>query len=150
VKRVARQIKKKLRQKRYELRADKEGIWGVAHIFSTSNNTIVHITDLTCAETISKFSGGMITTKDREKGNAFPAMQAAKRSAAEAKDKGIMGVHIRVRGKGGNKKKAPGQGAQPAIRALARSGLKIGLIEDTTPIATDSIKRKGGRRGRRV
>jgi len=145
-----KELKKKAIEKKYELRTEKEGVWGVAHIFSTSNNTIIHITDLTCAETISKYTGGMITTKDRDKGSAFPAMQAAKRAAEEAKEKGIIGIHIRVRGKGGNKKKAPGQGAQPAIRALARSGLRIGLIEDTTPIATDSIKRKGGRRGRRV
>ena len=147
---MAKELKKKAIEKKYELKADKEGGWGVAHIFSTANNTIIHVTDLTCAETISKYSGGMITTKDREKGSAFPAMQAAKKAAEEAKEKGIIGVHIRVRGKGGNKKKAPGQGAQPAIRALARSGLRIGLIEDTTPIPTDSIKRKGGRRGRRV
>lgn len=147
---MASKPRRKIIQKRYELKGEKDGVWGVAHIFSTSNNTIIHVTDLTCAETISKYSGGMITNKDREQGGAFPAMRAAKKVAEEVKDKGIIGVHIRVRGKGGNKKKAPGQGAQPAIRALARSGLKIGLIEDTTPIATDSIKRKGGRRGRRV
>ncbi|MBC8487646.1 MAG: 30S ribosomal protein S11 [Bacteroidetes bacterium] len=137
-------------RKRYELRSYKEGVWGVAHIFSSVNNTIVHITDITCSETIAKYSGGMMTDKDREKGNPFPAMKAARKAAEEAMDKGLMGVHIRVRGKGGHHKKAPGKGAQPAIRALARTGLRIGLIEDSTPIPTDSTKRKGGRRGRRV
>ena len=114
------------------------------------NNTIVHITDITGAETIARYSGGMITNKDREQGNPFPAMQAAKKAAEEAKEKGIIGVNIKVRGKGGHHKKAPGPGAQPAIRAIARSGLKIGMIEDVTPIPTDTTRRKGGKKGRRV
>ncbi|MEM3745484.1 MAG: 30S ribosomal protein S11, partial [Candidatus Bathyarchaeia archaeon] len=31
--------------------------WGVAHIYSSYNNTIVHITDLSGAETIARASG---------------------------------------------------------------------------------------------
>lgn len=143
-------IKRKPIQKKYELKGHKEGVWGVAHIFSSVNNTIIHITDITCSETIAKYSGGQMTDKDREGGDAFPSMKAAKKAAEEAMEKGIIGIHIRVRGTGGHHKKAPGKGAQPAIRALARAGLRIGLIEETTPIPTDSTKRKGGRRGRRV
>ena len=45
---------------------------------------------------------------------------------------------------------SPGPGAQAAIRALARAGMKIGRIEDVTPIPHDGTKKKGGRRGRRV
>ena len=37
-----------------------------------------------------------------------------------------------------------------ALRALARAGLKIGRIEDVTPIPSDSTRRKSGRRGRRL
>jgi len=143
-------VKKTTKGKKYEIKASKAGAWGIAHIFSTVNNTIVHITDITGTETIAKYSGGMMTDKDREEGNPFPAMQAAKQAAENAKEKGIIGVNIKVRGKGGHHKKAPGAGAQPAIRALARSGLKIGIIEDVTPIPTNGTKRKGGRRGRRV
>ena len=36
------------------------------------------------------------------------------------------------------------------MRALARLGLKIGRIEDVTPIPTDSTRKAGGRRGRRL
>lgn len=147
---VKKQPVKKERIKKTEIRAHKEGAWGIAHIFSTVNNTVVHITDITGSETIAKCSGGIITNKDRDQGGPFPAMQAATRAAQEAIEKGIIGVHIRVRGRGGHHKKAPGAGAQSAIRALARSGLRIGLIEDTTPIPTDSSRRKGGRKGRRV
>ena len=67
-----------------------------------------------------------------------------------AKERGIVGVLVRVRAPGGHGSKTPGVGAQAAIRALARSGLRIGKIEDVTPTPTDSMRRKGGRRGRRV
>jgi ribosomal protein S11 len=50
----------------------------------------------------------------------------------------------------GNGTKTPGPGAQSALRALARSGMKIGRIEDVTPTPSDSTRRKGGRRGRRL
>jgi small subunit ribosomal protein S14e len=63
---------------------------------------------------------------------------------------GLTAVHIKMRATGGNRTKTPGPGAQHALRALARSGLKIGRIEDVTPIPTDSTRRKSGRRGRRL
>ena len=63
---------------------------------------------------------------------------------------GITALHIKLRATGGNKTKTPGPGAQSALRALARAGIKIGRIEDVTPIPTDSTRRKGGRRGRRL
>ncbi len=128
----------------------KEEKWGIAHILATSNNTIVHITDITGAETIARYSAGMMTDKDREGGTPYPAMLAAKKAAEVALAKGISGVHVRVRGPGGVKRKSPGQGAQPAIRALARAGLKIGMIEDITPIPHGYMRPKGGRRGRRA
>ncbi len=127
-----------------------EGKWGVAHIYSSFNDTIIHITDLTGAETISRWSGGMVVKADREEASPYAAMQAAARAAEEAMEKGIIGVHIRVRAPGGGGPKSPGPGAQAAIRALARAGLRIGNIEDVTPIPHDGTKRRGGRRGRRV
>ena len=126
------------------------GKWGVAHVYSSVNNTIIHITDITGAETIARCSGGMVTKRDKDKGSAFPAMLAARKAAGDAIGKGIMGVHLRIRAPGGHKKRMPGQGAQPAIRALVRAGLRIGKIEDVTPIPHDSTRKKGGKRGRRV
>lgn len=127
-----------------------EGKWGVAHIFSSKNDTIITITDLSGAETISTGSGGMIVKSDREEGGPYAAMQSAFRASDKAKERGIVGVHVRVRAPGGHHTKTPGSGAQAAIRALARSGLRIGKIEDVTPIPTDTTKRPGGKRGRRV
>ncbi|RUM34062.1 MAG: 30S ribosomal protein S11 [Archaeoglobus sp.] len=127
-----------------------KGRWGVAHIFSSYNNTIITITDITGSETIARISGGMIVKADRDEGNPYTAMQAALRVAEMAKEKGIEGVHIKVRAPGGNKHTTPGPGAQAAIRALARAGLKIGRIEDVTPIPHDGTRPPGGKRGRRV
>ncbi|MEK6910137.1 MAG: 30S ribosomal protein S11 [Candidatus Aenigmatarchaeota archaeon] len=130
--------------------AKKEERWGVAHIYSTANNTIIHITDLTGSETFSRYSGGMMTDKDREQGGPFPAMLASRKSAEVAMEKGITGVHIQVRARGSQYSKSPGMGAQPAIRSLARAGLRIGTIEDTTPVTHGELRKKGGRLGRRV
>lgn len=124
--------------------------WGIAHIFSSANNTIIHITDVTGTETIARITGGMMTDKDREGGSPYPAMQASFKAAELAFAKGITGVHIKIRAPGGIKAKSPGAGAQPAIRALARAGMRIGRIEDVTPLPHDTCRRKGGRRGRRV
>ena len=41
---------------------------------------------------------------------------------------GITAMHVKLRATGGNKTKTPGPGAQSALRALARSGMKIGRI----------------------
>lgn len=124
--------------------------WGVAHIYSSYNNTIIHITDLSGAETIAISSGGVVVKADREKPSPYAAMQAAFRAAQVAKDKGINAIHIKVRAPGGHGPKTPGPGAQAAIRALARAGFIIGRIEDVTPIPHDTTRRPGGRRGRRV
>jgi len=124
--------------------------WGIAHIYSSLNNTIIHVTDITGSETIAFASGGMVSDKDMNKGKPFTAMKAARKAAEKAIAQGITNLHIRIRAPGGNKSRIPGQGAQPAIRALARAGFRIGQIEDITPISHDSMRKKGGRRGRRV
>ncbi|MCX8172358.1 MAG: 30S ribosomal protein S11 [Archaeoglobaceae archaeon] len=130
---------------------EKEKIrWGIAHIFSSYNNTIITITDITGSEIIARVSGGMIVKAARDEGNPYTAMQGALRAASIAIEKGINAVHVKVRAPGGNKPRVPGPGAQAAIRALARAGLRIGRIEDVTPIPHDGTRLPGGRRGRRV
>lgn len=124
--------------------------WGVAHIYSSYNNTIVHITDLTGAETIAISSGGRHVTADRYESSPYAAMKAAAAVAEAAKSKGINALHIKVRAVGGVGPKIPGPGAQAAIRALARAGFRIGRIDDVTPIPHDSTRKPGGRRGKRV
>ena len=93
---------------------------GIIHIFSSFNNTIINVTDITGAETISSTSGGMVVRSGREKPGPFAAMQQVNKIADELKSKGIYDVDIRV--------KAPG----------------------VTPVAHGTMRRKSGKRGRRV
>ena len=124
--------------------------WGIAHIYSSFNNTIIHITDLTGAETATISSGGQHVTADRYESSPFAAMKAANAAVGAAKTKGFTALHIKVRAVGGVGSRVPGPGAQAAIRALARGGFKIGRIDDVTPIPHDTTRKKGGKRGRRV
>lgn len=100
-------------------------------------------------------------------------MLAAQDVAARCKEIGITALHIKLRATGGTGTKTPGPGAQSALRALARAGMRIGrievgctrqiiqrkqvhsadlypLLQDVTPTPSDSTRRKGGRRGRRL
>jgi small subunit ribosomal protein S11 len=125
----------------------KKEIEGIAYIFTSFNNTVVHITDL-AGQTVARVSGGMMTTQSRLKANPTVAMFTAKRAAEQAKDLGITSLYVRVRAKTGQP--APGPGAHAAIRTLSKEGLKIISIIDTTRVARGGPKKKGGKRGRRV
>ena len=123
--------------------------WAIVHVFSSFNNTIIHMTDLTGAETFGFATGGMFVKADRLKPSPYAAMKAAQQIADWGRDKGITGIHIKVRAPGGSGSKTPGPGAQAAIRILARSGFRIGRIEEVTPVPHDGTRKPGGRRGRR-
>lgn len=170
--------------------AEGELVFGVAHIFASFNDTFVHITDLSGKETITRVtgmftecalifrfifnllhsSGGMKVKADRDESSPYAAMLAAQDVATRCKEIGITALHVKLRATGGTGTKTPGPGAQSALRALARAGMRIGRIEDVTPVPTDSTRRKvrrvpsmptlvfrltlffaqGGRRGRRL
>ncbi len=125
--------------------------WGIAHIFASYNNTIIHVTDITGSETFARASGGMVVKADRMESSPTAAMTATKIVSEQCKEKGINALTIRVRAPGGHEGPAnAGPGAQAAIRALSRSGFRIGTIEDVTPVPHGGCKKSGGRRGRRV
>ncbi|KAB0370246.1 hypothetical protein FD755_018208 [Muntiacus reevesi] len=96
--------------------AEGENVFGVCHIFASFNDTFVHITDLSGKETSAS--------------SPYAAMLAAQDVDQRCKELGITALHIKLRS---------------AIRALTCSGMKIGRIEDVTPIPSDSTHRKGGR-----
>ena len=124
---------------------------GIAHIYASYNNTIIHITDMTGSETVGFCSGGQMTKSDRLEASPSVAMLAAKKAALEAQEKGINKLYVKVRAQGGqNGARYPGPGAQPAIRALTRAGMRIMGIEDITPIPHGGCRKKGGKRGRRM
>ncbi|MCH7567812.1 MAG: 30S ribosomal protein S11 [Nanoarchaeota archaeon] len=125
----------------------KESRTGIAYIFSSFNNTIVHITDL-AGNTISRVSGGMVTKHDRLKANPTTAMFVAKRAAERARDVGINNLYIRIKGK--TRATGTGPGAHAVVKTLGKEGFKIVSIVDVTRIPRGGPKKKGGRRGRRV
>ncbi len=133
-----------------EYRKPREMKWAVAHVYASKNDTIITVTDISGAETIAKASGGMMVKADREEGRPYAAIQAASKVVNEIKNRGINGLHIMIRAPGGHGVKTPGAGAQAVVRSIARMGIRIGKIEDVTPIPTDTTKRPGGNRGRRV
>lgn len=124
--------------------------WGIAHVYASYNNVLITITDITGSETIAKATGGMVVRQDKDQASPYAAMEAAKKAIDEAKEKGITNIHVKVRAPGGSKSHSPGPGSQAAIRAFARAGIRIGTIEDVTPVPHDTTRPKGGRRGRRV
>ncbi len=127
-----------------------ERVFAVAHIYASFNDTFVHVTDISGRETISRVTGGMKVKADRDESSPYAAMLAAQDVAERCKEVGITALHIKLRATGGNKTKQPGPGAQSALRALARAGMKIGRIEDVTPMPTDGTRKAHGRHGRRL
>ncbi len=121
-------------------------IEAVVNIYSSFNNTIVHVTDMS-GKTIAKVSGGMVTKHNRLKANPTIAMFISKRITENIKDLGIKSLYIRIRAKTRNP--APGPGANAIIKSLSRDGFKILNILDTTRNPRGGPKKKGGRRGRR-
>ena len=125
----------------------KEEKIGIAHIYSSSNNTIVHITDLS-GNTISRISGGMVTKHSRLKANPTIAMFVAKKASERAHDLGINALYVRVKGKTTLGKIGPGTHA--AVKSLGKEGFRIINILDVTKYPRGGPKKKGGKRGRRV
>ena|SRR3990167_5292155 len=125
--------------------------WGIAHIYSSYNNTIIHVTDISGTESMARTSGGQVVKSDRMESSPTAAMIAAKKAGEIISDKGITALHVKIKAPGGhNGPNNPGPGAQAAIRAFSRMGFRIGIIEDVTPLPHDGCRKKGGKRGRRV
>ncbi|MEM3074372.1 MAG: 30S ribosomal protein S11 [Candidatus Pacearchaeota archaeon] len=120
---------------------------GILYLYSSFNNTIAHITDLS-GSTISRYSGGMITKQDRLKANPTTAMFIAKKIEEEIKEHGINNLYVKMKGKTGSS--GIGPGAHMVIKTLSKDGFKIINIADVSKIPRGGPKKKGGRRGRRV
>ena len=119
---------------------------GIAYIYTTPNNTIIHITDL-AGNTISRASGGMITKHSRLKANPTIAMFVAKKASERALDLGFKKLYVRMKGK---THLGLGPGAHAAVKSLSKSGFDLINILETTSVPRGGPKKKGGKRGRRV
>ncbi len=120
---------------------------GIVYIFSSQNNTILHLTDM-AGNTLLRVSGGMVTKHSRLKADPTIAMFAAKKICERAKDLGITSFYVRTRAKTGGM--GIGSGAHAAVKSISKEGYRIINILDTTRVARGGPKKKGGKRGRRV
>ncbi|MDD4365673.1 MAG: 30S ribosomal protein S11 [Synergistales bacterium] len=112
-------------QRRGKRKERKNINYGVVHIFSTFNNTIVSISDKQ-GNLISWASGGNVGFKGARKSTPYAAQMAAAQAAKAAQDHGLQQIDVVVKG--------PGPGRESAIRSLQAAGLQVNLIRDTTPI----------------
>ena len=107
-------------------RKDRKNVeYGVAHIRSTFNNTIVTITDKN-GNALSWASAGGLGFRGSRKSAPFAAQMAAEVAAKAAMEHGLKQVEVYVKG--------PGAGREAAIRSLQATGLEVNMIKDVTPI----------------
>ncbi|HPZ75889.1 MAG TPA: 30S ribosomal protein S11 [Thermosynergistes sp.] len=116
----------KSKQQRRGKRKEKKNVsYGVAHIYSTFNNTIVTITDKG-GNVLAWASGGNVGFKGTRKSTPYAAQLAAQQAAKQAQGHGVQQVDVLVKG--------PGPGRESAIRSLQTIGLEVNTIRDVTPV----------------
>src|SRR3989344_7185424 len=136
----------KLSERAQDSNPSKEERAGIAYIYTSPNNTMVHITDLS-GNTISRVTGGMVTKHARLRSSPTIGMFVAKLAAERAKDLGINALYVRTRAQ---TIKGKGPGGHAALKSLDKEGFKLLGILDTTRVPRGGPKKKGGKRGRRV
>ena len=99
--------------------------YGVAHIKSSFNNTIVSITDME-GNVLAWASAGNVGLKGSRKSTPIAAQLAAASCARKAMEQGVRKVDVLVKG--------PGSGRETAIRSLQNAGIEVSGIKDVTPI----------------
>ncbi len=99
--------------------------YGVAHIKSSFNNTIVTITDQD-GNVLSWASAGNVGFKGSRKSTPFAAQMAAEQAARRAMEHGVRRVDVLVKG--------PGSGRETAIRSIQNAGIEVTGIKDVTPV----------------
>jgi small subunit ribosomal protein S11 len=118
-------------------RERKNVAYGVAHIKSSFNNTIVTISDQE-GNVLSWASAGNVGFKGSRKSTPFAAQLAAEQASRRAMEHGVRKVDVLVRG--------PGSGRETAIRSIAATGIEVAGIKDVTPIPHNGCRPKKRRR----
>ena len=111
--------------------------YGMAHIKSSFNNTIITFTDQQ-GNTIAWASAGNVGFKGSRKSTPFAAQLAAERCAREALELGMKKVEAWIRG--------PGAGREAAIRSLRAAGLEVTAVKDCTPQPHNGCRARKRRR----
>ncbi len=119
-------------------RKDRKNVpYGIAHIQSTFNNTIVNITDQQ-GNTIAWGSAGGMGFKGSRKSTPFAAQVTASNVARSAQEHGVSKVDVMVKG--------IGSGRETAVRSLQAAGLEIGSVVDVTPVPHNGCRPRKRRR----
>ncbi len=103
----------------------KNVLQGQCHIAAGFGNVIVTFTD-PVGNTVSWSSAGHLGFKGSRKGTPFAAQVTAEDAAKKAMESGMKSVDVLLKG--------PGAGREPAIRALAGTGIRILSLKDITPV----------------
>ena len=111
--------------------------YGMAHIKSSFNNTIITFTDLQ-GNTLSWASSGNVGFKGSRKSTPFAAQLAAEAAAKRASEHGVRKVDVMVKG--------PGSGRETAIRSIQNAGIEVVGIKDVTPIPHNGCRQSKRRR----
>ena len=123
--------------RRPKRRERKNIAYGVAHIKSSFNNTIITITDQQ-GNTIAWASSGNVGFKGSRKSTPFAAQLAAETVARRAMEHGVRKVDVMVKG--------PGSGRETAIRTIQNTGIEVVGIKDVTPIPHNGCRAPKRRR----
>jgi small subunit ribosomal protein S11 len=111
--------------RRPKRRERKNVAYGIAHIKSSFNNTIISISDQQ-GNVIAWASAGNVGFKGSRKSTPFAAQLAAETAARRAMEHGVRKVDCVVKG--------PGSGRETAIRTIQNTGIEVVGIKDVTPI----------------
>ena len=111
--------------RRPKRRERKNIAYGIAHIKSSFNNTIITISDQQ-GNTLAWASAGNVGFKGSRKSTPFAAQLAAETVAKRAMEHGVRKVDCVVKG--------PGSGRETAIRTIQNTGIEVVGIKDVTPI----------------
>ena len=123
--------------RRPKRRERKNIAYGIAHIKSSFNNTIITITDQQ-GNTIAWASSGNVGFKGSRKSTPFAAQLAAETVARRAMEHGVRKVDVMVKG--------PGSGRETAIRSIQNAGIEVVGIKDVTPIPHNGCRQPKRRR----
>ena len=115
----------------------KAPVFGVVHIYCSFNNTIVTVSD-DKGNTIAWSTAGSHGFKGTKKSTPFAAQITSNKAAEKAVALGMREVAVKVCG--------PGQGREPAVRAVQQAGLTVSSIKDITPIPHNGCRPPKARR----
>nr|YP_009557422.1 ribosomal protein S11 [Kewa sp. GY-2019]QBC72149.1 ribosomal protein S11 [Kewa sp. GY-2019] len=98
---------------------------GVIHVQASLRNTIVTVTDVR-GQVVSWASAGTCGFRGTKKKTPFAAQTTTYNAIRTLAEQGMQRAEVMIKG--------PGNGRDAALRAIRRSGIRLSLIRDVTPM----------------